>query len=108
MEIIYKISIGAIILLGIAHVGFTFVKYRKLEPQALWFMSAGMGLLFCGLINYLNLSISSRLTHSVALGANLLLVVFTTLLLAYIRSAQIIALAVVSLLLVLSNLFVGL
>lgn len=103
MEIIYKISIGAISLLGVAHIGFTFVKYPKIEPNALWFMSAGMGLIFSGLINYLNLSISNSLTHFVALGANLLLIIFTTLLLIYIQNAQLFALALVSLFLLIGT-----
>lgn len=97
MEIAYKISIGAVILLGPVHIGFTFVKYSKIELDALWFMSAGMGLIFSGLINYLHVKISSELTYSVALGANFLLVIFAALLLTYIRNAQILALMILSL-----------
>jgi len=105
MEIIYKISIGAIIFLGIAHIGLTFVKYKKIEPDALWFLSAGLALIFSGLINYVNLVGHSSFTGRISLSANVLLVLFSILLTFYIRKAQIFALALLSLLLLFNTLF---
>ncbi len=80
MEIIYRIGILGIILLGIAHSFYTFKKYKKIEADSLWFFSAAPGLIFCGLINYMNLIIRNQLTLSITLVTNVILTLFAIVL----------------------------
>lgn len=80
MQIIYEIGIVGIILLGIAHSFYTFKKYKKVEADALWFFSATLGLIFSGLINYMNLIIHIQPTFTITLVANILLTLFAIVL----------------------------
>ena len=80
MEVIYTIATSGIVFLGIAHSLFTFKKYKKIEEQSLWFFSAALGLIFSGFINYTNLIIHNVLTFKIALTANILLMLFSIVL----------------------------
>ncbi len=40
-----------IVLLGIAHQGFTFVSYSRFSFGALWFIGSGLAIIFAGFLN---------------------------------------------------------
>lgn len=100
MELLYKIAIGGIIILSIAHFFYTFKKYKKISEDALWFLSAALGLMFSGLINYLNLTINNRLTFQVAIAANISLALFSIVLAVTVRTITTYTLLLFALLLV--------
>ena len=85
MEIIYYISIWLILLLGVGHGAFTFKKFDKMSQEALWFFSTSLGLVFCGLINYINLKFPNQTIPNITLGANLFQLLFCFILAYYIR-----------------------
>lgn len=66
--------------MGIAHSSYTLKKYKEIEADALWFFSAVLGLIFSGLINYMNLIIHIPLTYTITLVANILLTLFAIVL----------------------------
>ena len=73
---IYKIAIWTILLLGIGHSAFTFKKYKQVSAEALWFFSASLGLVFNGLLNYINLNVSNNLISNLTIGANAFQTIF--------------------------------
>lgn len=76
MKLIYTITIWLFIFLGLGHCAFTFKKYTIIEANSLWFFSASLGLIFGGLINYINLKEPSPLTNSITLGVNVFQLLF--------------------------------
>lgn len=80
----YKVAIWIILLLGIGHAAYTFKKYQSITPEALWFFSASLGLIFNGLLNYINLNIHSKLISNITIGANIFQTLFFVILSFYI------------------------
>jgi hypothetical protein len=76
MKLIYTITIWLFIFLGLGHCIFTFKKYATIEANSLWFFSAALGVIFGGLINYINLKEASPLTNSITLGVNVFQLLF--------------------------------
>lgn len=103
MDMFYKISIGGIIFLGLAHIIFTFKKFKKIEPDAMWFSSAGIALLAVGSINYLNIEMHSPVSFKLAVSINILLVIFSILLVYSLKRITTFSLLVVALCLLISS-----
>ena len=87
METIYNISIWLILLLGVGHGAFTFKKFDKMSQEALWFFSTSLGLICCGLINYINLKFPNQTISNIALGANTFQLLFCIVLAYNIRKS---------------------
>lgn len=85
METLYYVSIWLILLLGVAHAGFTFKKFHKMSPEALWFFSTAIGLICSGLINYINLKFPNPSISNIALAVNLLQLLFAIVLVFNVR-----------------------
>lgn len=105
MEIIYKIAIWTILLLGVGHSGYTFKKYDKIQPEALWFFSASLGLIFSGLLNYINLNFPNHAVATITLGANIFQVLFNSVLAYNIRNATIFSAFLVAFVLLICSIF---
>ena len=54
MRLLYAIESWALIVLGVLHMGATFRFFSALNPQALWFFSAGLLMALVGVLNLLN------------------------------------------------------
>ena len=99
----YKVATWLILLLGVGHATYTFKKYQSITPEALWFFSASLGLIFNGLLNYINLNIDNKLISNITIGANIFQTLFFMVLIFYIcKPTTIIALIVATILLFLS------
>lgn len=69
MHSLIKIVSGLIILLGITHISFAFPLH--MNTDTLWFVGAGMAIVFSGLLNFVAIDRGgSRFTKSVALIVN--------------------------------------
>ncbi len=51
LKTLYKISTYLIIVLGIAHVLFTIQGYGRWTLNAMWFLGAGLAIVFAGFLN---------------------------------------------------------
>lgn len=102
---IYKIATWTILILGIGHSAFTFKKYKQISNEALWFFSASLGLIFNGLLNYINLNVPNDLISNITIGANVFQSIFFIFLSYFIRKPTILAALIVSIILVLFSLF---
>lgn len=51
LKTLYKISTYLIILLGIVHVLFTIQGYGRWTLNAMWFLGAGLAIIFAGFLN---------------------------------------------------------
>ena len=51
LKTLYKISTYLIIILGIVHVLFTIQAYGRWTLNAMWFLGAGLALVFAGFLN---------------------------------------------------------
>lgn len=99
----YQITIWIILLLGVGHSAFTFKKYKQISPEALWFFSASLGLIFNGLLNYINLNVPNSLISNITMGANIFQVLFSIVLAFNIQKPTILVSLIISIaLLVLS------
>jgi hypothetical protein len=107
MNLTYIILDWILLFLGVMHCVFTFKKYKQLELEAIWFFSAGLGLILCGLLNYINLNFIHPTISIITTGANLAQVLLTFVL-AYNfpKGKTIFALVLVVLLLICSIVFV--
>lgn len=104
MELIYKIGIIGIVILGVGHAALTFKNYKRLEENVFWFFSAGLALIFIGLINYMNMVIKSLFTFKIAVTANILLLIFAILLAYKVRKITMLLVAIFALTLLISSL----
>ncbi len=104
MELIYKIGIIGIVILGVGHAALTFKNYKKLEENAFWFFSAGLALIFNGLINYMNMVIKSLFTFKIAVTANILLLIFAIILAYNVRKITMLLVVISALTLLISSL----
>ncbi|GIZ14919.1 hypothetical protein [Capnocytophaga catalasegens] len=101
----YVVAIVAIILLGIIHSLLTFKNdfSGKIEPY--WFFSAGMALLFAGIINYMNYRVQTTFTFYNTLITNLFVVIFSASLAIEMRKPTAILVLVFSVLLLIGMMF---
>jgi uncharacterized membrane protein len=77
MKLSYIILNWTLLLLGVAHCVFTFKKYTHLELDAIWFFSAGLGLIMCGLLNYINLNFGNPTISMITVSTNIAQVLLT-------------------------------
>lgn len=96
---IYKIATWTILILGIGHSVFTFKKYKQISTEALWFFSASLGLIFNGLLNYINLNVPNNLISNLTIGANAFQSLFFIVLAFYIRKPTIFGALIISIIL---------
>lgn len=85
----YKTIIALLFVYGIGHMAYTFFEYDHIDDKALWFFSGGLLLLATACINLLNLALAERLTRRVAVGMNVLMLVFCIVLSFYIPEVQV-------------------
>ena len=52
MRVLFAASTALCALLGLVHLGFGFVTYRRLSPEAVWFAGTGIGLLLFPALNW--------------------------------------------------------
>lgn len=102
MIISYQINLFLFFLLGIGHCAMTFKKFRQPEEDAFWFFSAGLGILLCTLLNFVNLKLSNSLIAYATLCGNTLLTLFTIILARNISRTPIKMIAAVSCLIILA------
>ena len=102
---LYKITTWAILILGIGHSAFAFKKYKQISNEALWFFSASLGLIFNGLLNYINLNVPNDLISNITIGANIFQFLFFIFLAYFIRKPTILAALIVSIILLWLSLF---
>jgi len=100
MKLLYTSLISALFLLGLGHMGFTFSKFDKIEPNALWFFYASFGLIFCAFLNFINLKEQTGLVQLLVISTNILQLLFNFVLASNIHKPIIIVAVVLSLLLV--------
>ena len=99
MRTLHLVAIAGIMLLGIAHSALSFKKYNQLSAEAFWFFSAGLALVFAGLVNGLHY----QLRYTLAI--NVLLVLFTVFLAIKVTAPTTILVAVFSILLCIAVLY---
>lgn len=100
MKLLYTSLISVFFLLGLGHMGFTFSKFDKIEPNALWFFSASFGVIFCVFLNFVNLKEQTGLVRLLVISTNMLQLLFYFVLVANIHKPTIIVAVVLSFLLV--------
>ena len=105
MRTLYLVAIVGIILLGIAHSTLTFKKYNQLSAEAFWFFSAGLALVFAGLVNGLHYQLQMPVTFRYTLVINVLLVLFTVFLAIKVTAPTTILVAVFSILLCIADIY---
>lgn len=82
MKQTYALLNYLLFLLGIIHCFFTFKKHKTFDLEALWFFSAGAGLIFCSFINYINMTFQHQTIQLITFSSNsiqLTLSIFLTL-----------------------------
>ena len=94
-KMLYSFAIGANMIIAIGHIGYAFVEYDNLNEPALWFFSAALAIIFNAGLNILCLSEYRRLTHIIAMIANLALLIFSVVLAIVITEIQTVCFAVV-------------
>ena len=78
MKLTIKISSILLLLIGLAHIGFSFIEYSVISIDALWFVGGGLIFIFSGLFNlFLHSNADLKLKNVFYLKTvNLLSVVF--------------------------------
>ena len=78
MRILFAASTNICALLGIAHLGFGFVTYRQLSPEAVWFAGTGMALVLFAAPNWATLAVPTPRLHvrRMVLALDVLMVAF--------------------------------
>lgn len=75
MRLIDRIFAWALLVLGLVHCAFTPIAYAQFSINAIWFLGAGMAMVFAAMLNLLRISYSAVApgTRLAALIANVLL-----------------------------------
>ena len=60
MNTVHKIVSALIVLLGLAHCGFTFLNYSGLSMDAFWFLGAGIAIVLAGFLNVALIRVRGR------------------------------------------------
>jgi len=77
MKKIIIIVIYTLILLGIIHSAFAFVRYNSISAEAIWFFGAGLSYFFIGLYNLAVLSLRIKSLTYAAMILNFIGMIFT-------------------------------
>ena len=103
MKQIYYTTGIAVILLGILHTVLTTKFFPQINTDALWFMSAGLTLIFAGIANLMNLHSHTNFTFRSVMIINIILVIFTLFLSLIESKPTTIVVAVCSILLLVAS-----
>ena len=81
MRTFYLILAVLIILLGLVHIGATFMLFDALTGRAIWFASGGVAIVLTGLLNLLNRAYGATApgVRWAAIGTNLVMTGFAAL-----------------------------
>jgi hypothetical protein len=91
LKTLHKLFTGLLITLGIVHVAYTPCVYAGFSLDVLWFISAGMAIIFAGLINIVLLRVAGkdRLVWWLGFGTNLTLALGFAAALLALREPQV-------------------
>jgi hypothetical protein len=91
LRTLHKIAAYLIVALGCAHVLFTFHDYDSFNLRALWFLGAGVAIVFAGFINIILLGPAGRERTARVLGlvANVFCLVMFAAALVLMRQPQV-------------------
>ncbi len=106
MELTYKIAIFSLIFLGFGHAGFTFKKFKKFAPEALWFFSASLTLVLKGLFNYVDLNIPNILIQKLTIVVNIFQIIFNLILVIVVKAIQTYLALIISAILLVSSIYI--
>ncbi|MFT3947928.1 MAG: hypothetical protein QM763_13240 [Agriterribacter sp.] len=106
MELIYKIGIYGIFLLGIAHCLLTFKNYKKSDENAYWFFSAGLALIVCGILNNIYLNLTGKHFFYQVIIANTLLFIFSIALSVRVKKITMYLVSIFSLILLVVSILI--
>ena len=87
-KMLYSFAIGANMIFAIGHIGYAFVEYDNINETALWFFSGALAVIFNTGLNTLCVREYSRLTHVIAMIANLALLSFSVVLAIVVTEIQ--------------------
>lgn len=88
MKVFYSISAYVLVALGTGHTLLTPVFYLNFSADALWFAGTGLSLLLLGVINIIAMRLQDRALGNICVAANLIGVVFLTLVLLAVPEVQ--------------------
>ena len=88
---LYKLSTGLLIALGAVHVAYTPWVYDGYSLDALWFISAGIAIIFAGLMNVVLLrgAGEDRVVWRIVVGTNLAITLLFPAALLVLREPQV-------------------
>ena len=78
-RLVDRIFAWALLILGLVHCAFTPIAYARWSIEAIWFLSAGLALIFAGMLNLLRIAYNAVApgTRAASLLANVLLLSLT-------------------------------
>jgi hypothetical protein len=88
MVLIHRVCTWALVLLGVAHMGFTAVAFRSWSLAAAWFLGTGLGFVVLGFLNLVAGSGAPKRAVWLCLIANLLGAAYTIALAAILAKPQ--------------------
>ena len=88
MSKIQKIAIYLLILLGVIHSGFTFLIYKSISIDALWFFGTGLCYIFMGLYNLAAIKVKIQSIMRMAVVLNFVGTAFTIAITYILREPQ--------------------
>ena len=83
-----KIAIYLLILLGVIHSIFTFILYKTLDINALWFFGSGLMYVFMGLYNLAAMKVQFTSISNIATILNFVAVLFTIVISYILKEPQ--------------------
>ncbi|MBA3320966.1 MAG: hypothetical protein H0T45_05905 [Pyrinomonadaceae bacterium] len=88
---IHLISAWLLVALGLIHIGFTPFAYRQFTHNALWFVGAGLALVFAGFLNVAAARIAGqdKVVHRLCLIANASVFALFCVALSLLREPQV-------------------
>lgn len=89
-----KIAIYTLIILGVIQLAFTFVLYKSLNSNSIWFFGTGLMYVFMGLYNLAAIKVQFKSISYMAVILNFIGTVFT-IAMSYILKEPLVVIAVV-------------
>jgi len=77
MKKLIRIIIYSLILLGVIHSSFTFVRYTSINADSIWFFGAGLTYIFIGLYNLAVIKLNIKSLTYIATILNFIGTIFT-------------------------------
>jgi hypothetical protein len=88
MVLIHRVCAWALVLLGVAHMGFTALAFKSWSPGAAWFLGTGLGFVVLGFLNLVAGAGAPKRAVCLCLIANLLGAAYTIALAAILAEPQ--------------------